>query len=293
MRARLAIAVAAWSAPAGALAHGTAAPLLPGWSFEPWALVPIALAAALFAIGQTRLSRRSSGGRRSLVRRSILFWLGLAVLAGAVVSPLHAAGARSFTAHMVEHELIMLAAAPLLVWAAPLPIMLWAFPAACRRRLGGLARAIAASPPWRAVTAPAAATALQATALWVWHLPGPFDLALGSEGWHAVQHLCFFGTALAFWSAMVGPRRDPWTAAACLFATSLITGALGALMAVSPSPWYAAYARLGLAAFGLTPAQDQQLAGVVMWAPGGLVHAAAALAILAPRLRSASGAADA
>jgi cytochrome c oxidase assembly factor CtaG len=294
MRPRhLVAAVAAWCAPASALAHGTGPPLLPGWSFEPWALLPIATAAALFAVGQTRLARRSGGGRPALRRRSGLFWLGLAVLAGAVVSPLHAAGARSFTAHMVEHELIMLAAAPLLVWSMPLPVMLWAFPAAARRGLGGLARGLAASPPWRAVTAPAAATALQATALWVWHLPGPFDLALGSEAWHAAQHLCFFGTALAFWSAMIGPRRDPWTAAACLFATSMITGALGALMAVSPSPWYAAYARLGLAAFGLTPAQDQQLAGVIMWAPGGLVHAVAALAILAPRLRSSSGPADA
>ena len=66
----------------------------------------------------------------------------------------------------------------------------------------------------------------------------------------------------------------------------MVTGELGAFMAISASPWYGPYAALGLAAFGLTPAEDQQLAGVLMWVPGGLVHAVAALAILAPHLRS-------
>jgi putative membrane protein len=88
---------------------------------------------------------------------------------------------------------------------------------------------------------------------------------------------------------MLSPRRSPWTAAALLFATSTATGALGAFMALSESPWYAPYAALGLAAFGLTPAQDQQLAGVLMWVPGGLFHAAVAVCILAPALRSPPG----
>jgi cytochrome c oxidase assembly factor CtaG len=288
MRARAAVAAAAWSAPAAAFAHGSP-PFAPGWSFEPWAFAPMLLAAGLFGLGWRRLRRRSGPGRAALDRHAKLFWLGLGVLAGAVISPLHALGARSFSAHMLEHELIMLAAAPLLVWSRPLPVMLWALPPSARQALGALVRTRAVARSWRTVSDPAVATALQAAALWIWHLPGPFDLALGSEGWHAAQHLCFFGSALVFWSAMIGPRRSAWTAAACLFATSMISGALGALMAVSPSPWYAAYARLGLAAFGLTPTQDQQLAGVLMWVPGGLVHAAAALAILAPRLRAHSG----
>ena len=129
------------------------------------------------------------------------------------------------------------------------------------------------------------ATVLQAAALWLWHLPSLFDLALKSEAWHAAQHLSFFGAALLFWSAMLSPRRSPWTSAALLFATSMASGALGAFMALSESPWYAPYAALGLAAFGLTPAQDQQLAGALMWAPGGLFHAAVAIALLAPALR--------
>jgi cytochrome c oxidase assembly factor CtaG len=70
-------------------------------------------------------------------------------------------------------------------------------------------------------------------------------------------------------------------AALCLFVTSMIGGALGALMALSDSPWYPAYGAMGLTAFGLSPTEDQQLAGLIMWVPGGLFHLAAALLFVA------------
>ena len=71
----------------------------------------------------------------------------------------------------------------------------------------------------------------------------------------------------------------------CLFATSVVSGALGAMMAFSQSPWYPSYERLGLTPFGLSPAEDQQLAGLLMWIPGGAVHAAAALVAVAAVLK--------
>ncbi len=274
-------------APGGAQAHAVGAPAASGYPGpEPWMLLPMLLAAALFALGFLRLRGRSANGRRGLDRRGAIFAAGLGALAGATLSPLHALGARSFTAHMAEHELIMLAAAPLLVWSRPLSLMLWAFPARARQALAVLPRSAAGAGLWRMFTDPLLATVLQAAALWTWHLPSLFDLALKSQAWHAAQHLAFFVTALLFWSAMLSPRRNPWTAAALLFVTSMASGALGAFMAFSASPWYAPYAALGLAVFGLTPVQDQQLAGVLMWVPGGLFHAAVAVALLAPQLRS-------
>lgn len=254
---------------------------------EPWMLIPMLVAVGLHATGFLRLRRRSGPGRGELDRRGRLFAAGMIVLGGATLTPLHALGARSFTAHMVEHELIMLAAAPLLVLARPLGVLLWAFPAAARRGLAEVARNDAAAGAWRTITDPVLATVLQAAALWIWHLPSLFDLALRSEAWHAAQHLSFFIAALLFWQAMLSPRRSPWMAAALLFVTSMATGALGAFMALSESPWYGPYAALGLAAFGLTPSQDQQLAGVLMWAPGGLFHALIAVLLLAPALRNA------
>jgi cytochrome c oxidase assembly factor CtaG len=289
-RRRGLLAAALLGAAGAAQAHTLAAAPAAWPGPEPWMLVPMLLAATIYAAGFARLRARSGHGRGALDRRGLIFAAGLASLAGATLSPLHALGARSFTAHMAEHELIMLAAAPLLVWSRPLSVMLWAFPPAGRQTLAAVPRSRTGAGLWRFFTDPVLATVVQAAALWLWHLPSLFDLALRSEAWHAAQHLAFFLSALLFWSAMLNPRRSPWTAAACLFATSMASGALGAFMAFSQSPWYAPYAAMALAAFGLTPAQDQQLAGVLMWVPGGLFHAAVAIALIAPQLRSRAAA---
>lgn len=277
----------ALAVPTAALAHGGhdhGEP--PGWTWDPWITVPLLLSAVLFGLGWRRLYARSAGGRPRLKRRLWLFAAGWLTLAGALVSPLHEAGERSFTAHMIEHELLMLLAAPLVVLAEPLSAMLWAFPAAARRTLGRISASRAVSVPFLWATGAVVATLLQAAVLWIWHMPSLFDVALASEGWHATQHLCFIVSALLFWTAMLGRRGagasalgDRALAAFCLLVTSFVTGALGALMAFSDSPWYAGYARLALAPFGMTPAEDQQVAGLVMWVPGGLVHLVAALAL--------------
>ena len=116
--------------------------------------------------------------------------------------------------------------------------------------------------------------------MWLWHVPVLFELALASDGWHIAQHLSFVVTALLFWTAMLDPRRlraGTGVAIGCLFVTAIVGGTLGALMALSDSPWYASYIALGMTPFGLSPQQDQQLAGLLMWIPGGLYHLAAAL----------------
>jgi cytochrome c oxidase assembly factor CtaG len=115
-------------------------------------------------------------------------------------------------------------------------------------------------------------------------MPALFDRTLRSEGWHIAQHLAFVVTALLFWWAMLPRgrgRSERFVSAFCLFVTSLIGGGVGALMALDASPWYDGYAALGMTPFGLSPAEDQQLAGVIMWVPGGLFHLAAALVFLA------------
>jgi putative membrane protein len=278
-------------APTPALAHVTGAfHAEPGWTLEPWLLASLALSAGLYGTGAARLYRRSGPGRETLRRRGALFALGWLTLVLAAVSPLHEAGGQSFSLHMVEHELLMLVAAPLLVLSRPLGAMIWALSAPARHGLAATGRWRWLQAVWRGLTEPLAATLLQAGVLWLWHAPGLFDLALTYEPWHIAQHLSFLISALLFWQAVLTPRRTGvGLAALCLFATSIVAGALGALMALSQSPWYARYALMGMAPFGLTPTEDQQLAGLLMWIPGGLVHAGAALAILAPMLRDASG----
>jgi cytochrome c oxidase assembly factor CtaG len=275
------------AAPAWAHDTGVSHQEPPGWTFDPWIVVPLLVALGLFALGWRRLDARSNRGVDRLARRLRLFGMGWLILAAALVSPLHEAGERSFAAHMFEHELIMLAAAPLLVLSEPLVIMLWAFPAGGRRGIGAITTARPIHAVWRYLSAPLAATLIQAAALWLWHAPALFDLALRSDGWHAAQHLSFLVSALFFWSAMLSRRTPIVVAALCLIVTSIVSGALGALMAFAISPWYSGYAQLGLSLYGLTPAEDQEVAGLLMWVPGGLVHAGAALLVMRRLLRPA------
>ncbi|WP_157220880.1 cytochrome c oxidase assembly protein [Flavisphingomonas formosensis] len=289
------------AAPAMAHVEASADEAAPGWTLDPWITLPLLTAVLLFAIGWKRLSVRS-GRSKSWRGHAFLHVLGLATMAIALVSPLHEAGERSFALHMTEHELIMLVAAPLLVVGEPLALYLWAFPLPLRRAIGRLGSARPVVLLRRQLCEPVTATLLQAAALWLWHAPLLFDRALARPSWHIAQHLSFLVTALLFWSAILGRRGSGSRLSAhravavlCLFATSVVSGALGALMALSQSPWYSGYAALGMAPFGLTPAQDQQIAGLLMWVPGGLVHAGAALLLVRTILRqqSAAEAADA
>jgi cytochrome c oxidase assembly factor CtaG len=192
---------------------------------------------------------------------------------------------------MIEHELIMLLSALLLAASGAGGILAWGLPKPLRQSLGGSWK----SPLqrlWKRLTEPVTATAIQAAVMWGWHAPVLFDRALDSFDWHIAQHACFFASSLIFWWAMLHPRERGsgyGVSAACLFATSLIGGALGALMSFSSSPWYADYAAMGMTGVGLDPVDDQRLAGLIMWIPGGLVHGAAALALAYKWLKASEG----
>jgi cytochrome c oxidase assembly factor CtaG len=253
-----------------------------GWTLDPLLTVPLALALIIYVIGWFRLSNRAS----TPVRPS-LFIAGWAVLALSLTSPLHEAGERSFTMHMIEHELIMLVSTLLLASSAAGAVLAWGLPRPLRRSFAGSWK----SPlqrMWKLLTEPVTATVVQGVVMWVWHAPILFDRALDSFGWHITQHAWFFLSSLTFWWAMLHPRgRNYGVSAACLFATSLIGGALGALMSLSSSPWYADYAAMGMTGIGLDPVDDQRLAGLIMWIPGGAVHAVAALALAYKWLKTA------
>lgn len=259
-----------------------------GWTLTPLVTIPLALTVLLYVIGFARLWRRAGLGRAALRWNAALFGLGWLTLATALISPLHEAGEVSFTMHMIEHEIIMLVSALLLVAASPGGALLWACPAGLRRLLAGAGRWLL----WRVLTDPIVATAIQAVVIVVWHVPWLFDLTLRSDGWHIAQHLSFIGSALLFWWAILhgqAGRARYLISALCLFVTSMIGGGLGALMTFADSPWYPAYAALGMSPIGLTPEEDQQLAGVIMWVPGGLYHLAAALWFLLRGLRDSEG----
>jgi cytochrome c oxidase assembly factor CtaG len=268
-----------------ASAHGNhEGPL--AWTLSPELLLPLGLSLLIYLVGWARLSKRAS-----TPVRPALFLTGWTVLTLSLISPLHEAGERSFTMHMIEHELIMLVATLLLASSGAGGVLSWGLPKPLRLALGGNWKSPLQSL-WKTLTEPVTATAMQAVVMWSWHAPPLFDCALDSFGWHIAQHTCFFISSLLFWWAMLHPRSRSsgyGVSAACLFATSLIGGALGALMSFSSSPWYADYAAMGMTGVGLDPVDDQRLAGLIMWIPGGLVHGAAALVLAYKWLKSSEG----
>lgn len=245
------------------------------WTWDPLVTLPLAAMAALHAIGAWRLGAR---GARGGGIAGACFWAGWTALAVALVSPLHWLGERLFVAHMVEHQLLMSLAAPLLVLGRPMAPMLWGLPARWRRPTAALVRRTAAGRAWMALTRPGTATLVHGLALWAWHVPVLFEAALASPRLHWLQHLTFLVTALLFWWAMLRRRdRGYGIAVLCLLITAIHSGMLGALLAGAQGVVYPGQAA-STSEWGLEPIDDQALAGLVMWVPGGLVYAAAALA---------------
>jgi putative membrane protein len=250
---------------------------------EPWLVVLLAVSLLLYVGGVARLWRQAGRSRGISTAQAGAFALGWLTLVAALVGPIDELGAHLFAAHMVQHELLMIVAAPLLVLGRPLAAWTWALPARWRQSVGQATHRRWLAASWAGITQPLVAWALHAVALWLWHAPQLFDAALQHEWVHDLQHVSFLGTALLFWWAVLGgdPRSTrSGFALVYLFTTMMHTGALGALLTFATTPWYDAYAG-ETAAFGLTPVEDQQLGGLVMWIPGGTAYLIAGLYLVA------------
>ncbi|HEY8611390.1 MAG TPA: cytochrome c oxidase assembly protein [Roseomonas sp.] len=249
---------------------------------DPVVVAPLLLSALFYVRGVTCLWRRAGLGRGVAFWQVACFALGWLVLALALVSPLHDMGRTNFTAHMVEHELLMVVAAPLMVVARPIGAWLWALPPATRRAIGLMTRRPGFAGFWRVLTDPLMASGLHAVALWFWHVPRFFEATLESGLMHRSQHVSFLGTALLFWWVMLegkGRVGAMGAAALHLFATSIHASLLGSLFVFSSRLWYPAQTQ-GAPALGLSPLEDQQLGGLVMWVVACFIYVVAGLWLL-------------
>jgi cytochrome c oxidase assembly factor CtaG len=240
----------------------------------------------LYVVGVVRVWRRAGYGRGVLPVQALAFGGGWLALLVALSPPLDEWSEEWLVAHMVQHELLMVVAAPLVAFAAPIVAFLWAAPRIVRYPVLDALHRPPLTRVWTVVTAPTLVFLVYALALWVWHLPALYDYALQHEAVHVVQHLCFFGTAMLFWWGITHGQhgRSSYGAAVVyIFATTLHGGVLGALLTFSPRVWYAPY--LAHHPAGFTPLEDQQLAGLLMWIPASLTFVAGALVLFAAWLR--------
>jgi cytochrome c oxidase assembly factor CtaG len=245
-----------------------------GWNWNPLILASLGLAVYGYIRGLLRLN---SAARARLFGglRYAAFTAGIVTLFSALISPFDTLDDQLFSAHMVQHLVLLMIAPPLLILGRPALACFWAFPLPGRRAIGrvwirsGLKHAV------HVVMSPIFVWLLCSAALWFWHLPGPYGWALGSESVHAFEHVCFFLTSLMFWSLVLEPlgrRRMDYGSTLLFVATfGVQTGLLGALLTFAGRPLYAAHLST-TASWGLTPLEDQQLAGLIMWIPASLIH---------------------
>jgi putative membrane protein len=223
---------------------------LPGgvaWNLDPW-LAGVLVAGLLLAWGPAG----RGGSRRALLA-------GWGVLAAALLSPLCNLSVALFSARVAQHVILLTVAAPLLALAWPMR----------RMGAGGLAAAAGAF----------------AIALWAWHLPGPYALTFRSDVAYWAMQASLLASAVLLWRCLLlGAAARPDLALFAGLATAAQTGALGALLTFAPRPLFAPHGLTTLA-WGLTPLEDQQLGGLLMWVPGGLAFALVALPALARALR--------
>jgi cytochrome c oxidase assembly factor CtaG len=238
------------------------------WNWDPFILASLLFVAWVYAADP-----RSQWGWRS-----VNFMAGLIALFIALISPLDALSAALFSAHMVQHMLLIVVVPPLLVWGI--------LPGGLATLLHRISSQRWLKPIWRFLMQPMIAWTLNTITLWICHAPGLYQAALENEALHLLEHLTFLMTSLLFWWTITRPRvrmagRDPGIIA--LFTMAMQSGLLGALITFAPAPWYGVYEST-TQPWGLSPLEDQQLAGAIMWIPMGAVYTIGALILFAMHL---------
>jgi putative membrane protein len=267
-----------------------------GLTLDPHLLLSLVLIGGLYARGVSVLWRRAGIGRGVSHWQAAAFAGGWLALVVALVSPLDGLAEELASAHMVQHLLLMLVAAPLLVLGAPAFAMLWALPARWRAVVATRwRRAHGVRGTWEAVSQPLVAWVFYFVVLWGWHLPALYEAALRNPLLHDVQHVLFVVAAgMLWWMVMspVGrPRLSGGAGVISLFTTSMHAMALGVFMTLSPRGWYAEYSAT-TQAWGLSLLEDQQIAGAIMWMPAAIVYVVLAASIFAYWLRQTESATE-
>jgi len=267
---------------------------LASWSIPPYFSGAVILCAVVYARGFSRLYLQMP--LRFPSWRLAAFMGGLGALLIAIASPLAAFDDLLLQVHMVQHMLLMFVAPPLILLGAPQIPLLRGLPViAAKRVVGPLLKSLTVREVADILAHPLVCWLALGVATWTWHAPGPYQLALRSEGWHEVEHGCFIAAAMLFWWPVVQPwpsrvRWPRWAMVPYLLLADLQNTALSALLTFSDRvlyPYYETVPRLD----GINALNDQIAAGVIMWVPGSLLFLVPA-ALIVFKLLSAPGAVD-
>ena len=256
--------------------------VLLSWAVPPAATFLLALTALLYLRGWLLLRR--AGLPFLPAWRAVSFQLGLLSLWIALASPLDTFSGFVLTAHMVQHMILMMVAPPLILLGAPLIPLVRGLPIfAAREFAGPFLNWRPAQRAGNALTHPIVAMLLMGSAMFAWHTPRLYELALGSSSWHEVEHACFFLTSLLFWWPVIQPwpshaQWPRWAMVPYLLVADLQNTALSAILVFSDSVLYPSYATQP-SLFGFSAQHDQAAAGAIMWVLGSMAYMVPAILI--------------
>jgi putative membrane protein len=256
------------------------------WSVPVLTVGMIAVAAALYVRG-VRSVRDRTPGTPWPKGRSVAFGVGLALLFVAAVSPIGTYEDALFSVHMVQHLLIVMIAAPLLMAAAPVTLAIRASTPGFRRKV---LLPFLRSKPVEFLTNPVVAWLLFASVLWGAHFTPLFDAALRNDWWHEFEHALFLGSACLFWWAVLGVDPSRWklpypAKVLYLFLAMPLMAFLGMVILEASEPLYPTYAATARV-WGIDALADQHLAAFLMWVPSGLITLTVMLVVVGRWMRS-------
>lgn len=274
-------AVASVSDPADSFAD-----FLVAWNLASPDGVVLAVLLGAYLAGLARLRARGarSGAPSIPAWRTLLTLLGFAALGFALLGPPDVFAEDEFFLHMMQHLLLTLAAAPLLLAANPLAAYMWCLPAGAR---AAVARSLRPRGRVHRVlirfTRPKATLPIYIAAIYAWHLPAAYEAAVHNPALHYLEHLTMFVTATLFWWPLAGPAPVRSRLAYPLRILYLLvaltpSAALGAIITLAGHVLYGHYAATP-AHWGLTALEDQSIGGLIMWVPGNLVFVGVATVI--------------
>ena len=252
---------------------------LRGWALEPLVTLSLTLAAILYweGVRGVRLRNPRSGWPRS---RTAYFVAGIAVLFLALESPIDGYADRLFSDHMVQHTLIMMIAAPLLLLGRPITLALAGSSGRVRRQVAAVAHSRVA----HFLGSPLVGFGSLAVVLWVSHFSWLYNAALTNTVLHGLEHLAFLTAALLFWWPIVA--KDPGSARLShparllyLFLAMPVMSLLGFVVSSSNHVLYVHYIASSRA-LGVRAIADQRLGGAIMWESSMLIGTIALSAVL-------------
>jgi putative membrane protein len=254
--------------------HSPAQAVLLSWSIPPAATFALALTALLYLRGWLQMRR----ARVPFIPfwRAASFLLGIFSLWFALASPLDTFSSFILTAHMLQHMVLMMIAPPLILLGAPLVPLVRGLPVfAAREFAGPFLNWRVAMRIGNALIHPAVALIIMGAAMFAWHTPRLYELALASSAWHEVEHACFFLASLIFWWPVVQPwpshtYRPRWILVPYLLIGDLQNTVLSAILVFSDRLIYPSYGTTPRL-FGFSALADQAAAGAIMWVIGSTV----------------------